>query len=268
MLESISATDPKSCRGCGEELPPASRFCPRCGQADDGYGSTLVLNTASVEAPALDSSHPVFGRHWNDIKKIALLFGLFLVCSVGLAIMASFDKSPKPEAYFSIGEAIIIIAFVAFDFEAIAPLLGRPRLAPGSTPQIVIVIIVWVCVLKLYFFALPHLGIHTEALSKRFVDAHWPLASIFILISIAPAIFEELAFRGYIQSKVERIVGPNEAIAIQAGMFAVAHFLPLIFISHFIMGLGLGWIRTKTKSLYPGMLMHATWNAIVLLQEF
>ena len=30
-------------------------------------------------------------------------------------------------------------------------------------------------------------------------------------------------------------------------------------------GVALGWLRSKTDSVYPGMLLHATFNAIALI---
>jgi len=34
------------------------------------------------------------------------------------------------------------------------------------------------------------------------------------------------------------------------------------------MGLCFGYLRTRSRSLYPGMLLHAAWNAFVLMAEF
>jgi uncharacterized protein len=33
------------------------------------------------------------------------------------------------------------------------------------------------------------------------------------------------------------------------------------------MGLCFGYMRVRSKSLYPGMILHATWNAYVLCGE-
>ena len=37
--------------------------------------------------------------------------------------------------------------------------------------------------------------------------------------------------------------------------------------SHFLMGLCFGYMRRRSRSIYPGMLLHACWNALVVLQE-
>jgi membrane protease YdiL (CAAX protease family) len=90
---------------------------------------------------------------------------------------------------------------------------------------------------------------------------------MLLLISLMPGIFEELAFRGVIQSTLEHVFDRREALVIQAALFSVLHLLPLDFPSHFVMGLCLGYMRLRTKSLYPGMILHASWNAFILCQE-
>jgi len=88
------------------------------------------------------------------------------------------------------------------------------------------------------------------------------------LVSAMPAVFEELAFRGVIQTALESVLDRREAWLIQGALFSVLHLTPLSFPSHFLMGLCFGYLRTRSRSLYPGMLLHATWNALVLMAEF
>lgn len=39
------------------------------------------------------------------------------------------------------------------------------------------------------------------------------------------------------------------------------------FVSHFVLGLVLGWLRERTRSLLPGMLTHGLYNAALLALE-
>jgi membrane protease YdiL (CAAX protease family) len=45
------------------------------------------------------------------------------------------------------------------------------------------------------------------------------------------------------------------------------HLNPVIFPTHFVMGLIFGWLRMRTGSLLPGMILHASWNAAIILLE-
>lgn len=102
------------------------------------------------------------------------------------------------------------------------------------------------------------------SLLEPYLSYGWPLWTAFLLISVTPGFFEELAFRGFIQAKLERVMGPKESLVVQAAMFSVLHLEPTYFATSFFFGLALAWLRRTTGSLIPGMLIHAAWNAMVL----
>ena len=78
---------------------------------------------------------------------------------------------------------------------------------------------------------------------------------------------EELAFRGFIQSSLMRVLGTYESVFVSALMFGILH-LSIPSMPHlFLIGVVLGWLRVRTGSLYPGMLMHLTHNLLVVLAE-
>src|ERR1700678_1459671 len=70
-------------------------------------------------------------------------------------------------------------------------------------------------------------------------------------LTVRQSIVEEVAFRGVIQ-------GP---------LFGLLHLSPLVFPSHMLMGLCFGFLRNRSNSLYPGMLVHGGWNARVIYSE-
>ena len=90
---------------------------------------------------------------------------------------------------------------------------------------------------------------------------------IVVLSCVVAPIFEELCFRGYILGKLTRALGPTDALVIQAALFSVLHLAPIIFVSHFLMGLAFGYLARAAKSLYPPMALHAAWNSLVILSE-
>ena len=78
--------------------------------------------------------------------------------------------------------------------------------------------------------------------------------------SIAPAI-EELTYRGLGISLVEPW-GVGLAVLVTGILFGAAHGLVLGFPILAFFGIVVGALRAKTGSVYPGMLLHATFNAI------
>jgi membrane protease YdiL (CAAX protease family) len=90
------------------------------------------------------------------------------------------------------------------------------------------------------------------------------LGARIVLICVLPAIVEETAFRGLVQHWLHVALKPWKAIAAASFLFTVLHFSVLSFPYIFALGFLLGWVKWKTGSLYPPMLMHFLHNFIVV----
>ncbi|HET7274468.1 MAG TPA: type II CAAX endopeptidase family protein [Longimicrobiaceae bacterium] len=90
------------------------------------------------------------------------------------------------------------------------------------------------------------------------------LALAILAVAIAP-ILEEFFFRGLIQRRLERHLGPARGIGIAAGLFAAVHLLPWIFPLHFFLGVALGYAVYITRSIWAGVILHAANNGIAMV---
>ena len=160
-----------------------------------------------------------------------------------------------------------MLGFAASRVSTLAPLLVLPRVDGRTVLELVLASLGFTLVLSAYFALLKYMGVPTVDFIRSYQKANWPVWSMFVLVSVVPAVVEELAFRGVIQSSLEQVGSGLEAWLIQAALFSVLHLSPIIFPSHFVMGLWFGWLRRRTQSLYPGMLMHGLWNAMVLIGD-
>jgi sodium transport system permease protein len=89
-----------------------------------------------------------------------------------------------------------------------------------------------------------------------------------LVFALMPAITEELAFRGYILTGLERTYSKGAAIVLSALLFGFLHVLLSLFQQLFgatLLGLVLGLIAIRTRSLWPGVLFHFINNAIGVL---
>ena len=84
----------------------------------------------------------------------------------------------------------------------------------------------------------------------------------FVVVAIAP-IIEELTFRGLGFSLLEQF-GSRVAIGGTALAFTLAHGLVEAAPQIFALGLGLAYLRHRLNSVYPSILLHASFNAIAL----
>jgi membrane protease YdiL (CAAX protease family) len=93
----------------------------------------------------------------------------------------------------------------------------------------------------------------------------WPM--VLLMVCVQPAVFEELAFRGAILEVLRGLLGLRDAIVVTALLFMVLHLAVLSFPHLLLIGLVLGYVRTRSGSLYPCMVLHFTHNLLVVLAE-
>jgi len=164
-------------------------------------------------------------------------------------------------------DAVVVCVFGWINRDKIRKFFFAPEINRRCALELVGLTVVAIALLSLYFSLFHRAGMPILQASGIFVKFGWPKWSMFVLICCMPAIFEELAFRGVIQTSLESVLSTREALFIQAALFSLLHLMPMMFPSHLFMGLVLGTMRTRSKSLYPGMLFHASWNALVLIEE-
>jgi membrane protease YdiL (CAAX protease family) len=254
------------CPACHRNVRPDTQFCPGCGQTLADSAAPAPGDAARSDAAA--ASRARFAKHWDELKRVGWIFGLLLLTSFVFGTAWRRDPSPWWDVAMTTADAAIVLVAVAQRYGKLRFLFQlRPSQRRDSLAMVAMAFL-FVGLASAYFWGLERLGVPLASMTEPFLRAGWPVWSMFLLISVTPAIFEELAFRGVIQSALERILNARDAWLIQAALFSVLHLSPLIFPSHFLMGLCLGYMRRRSRSIYPGMLLHASWNALVVFQEF
>jgi membrane protease YdiL (CAAX protease family) len=92
-----------------------------------------------------------------------------------------------------------------------------------------------------------------------------PFVANFVVVAVVAPVVEELTYRGLGFAVLRDMYGQTAAIVGCGLAFGLAHglFVALPILS--IFGMILAWLRVKTTSIYPSMLLHATFNAIALI---
>jgi membrane protease YdiL (CAAX protease family) len=111
------------------------------------------------------------------------------------------------------------------------------------------------------------------AKEQGLVPKHWEsshagaYAANFVVIAGVAPFAEELLFRGLGYSLIEPF-GRWTAILTIGITFGLYHGLVEALPELALFGCTLAWLRSRTGSVYPGMLAHATFNTIGLLSIF
>jgi len=101
-----------------------------------------------------------------------------------------------------------------------------------------------------------------------------PVMAIVVAFGIVPPLFEEGFFRGYLYSAVRTVSHSSTTIVVTAIVFGIFHvFAPNPFaterlVSSTLTGIVLGWVRWRTGSVLPGLLLHACHNTFLILVTY
>ena len=89
-------------------------------------------------------------------------------------------------------------------------------------------------------------------------------AANFVVVALLAPFVEELTFRGLGFTLLERF-GRWPAIVLVGVAFGLAHGLVKALPPLVVFGMCLAYLRSRTTSVYPGMILHAGYNSLVLL---
>jgi len=89
---------------------------------------------------------------------------------------------------------------------------------------------------------------------------------LFALTVLAAPLCEEFIFRGLIFGGLRRSMPPAQAIVVSAAVFAVVH-PALSLLPVFVVGLCTAWVYERSKTLLAPMLVHAAYNAAMVIAQ-
>jgi membrane protease YdiL (CAAX protease family) len=190
---------------------------------------------------------------------------------------ASDDEGPAPPDFFYrwdtfIGSVLqdgILIGFLLWIVhrgpagELLA--LRRPLSWPKTAAlMLLVLVLVWIIGAALE----PYLDAGDE---QGLVPDRWrpeeaaPFAANLGFTSLAVPVVEELTFRGAGFSLLAARYGKGVAIVGTAVLFGAVHGLVLALPVLVAFGLGLAWLRSRSGSVYPCMILHGLFNALAVL---
>lgn len=244
------------CRGCGAAWQPDWQECPACAVRRSRAGEAVV------EARFRSDQGQVKSAVW-------LYFALLSVSLVALLIML-FDEQ-RGSVWLEVGSevvmSVLIVCWCVANRDDVGPLLrksGSPLyfgLAAGSA------VVTFAIASGMIRLIVKYTGLAEIHYRAGFDEAKLGVGWMVLVICVQPAIFEELAFRGVIFGALSRVLGGSEALLVSALMFAILH-LSVPSIPHlFLLGLILGWLRLRTGSIFPCVLLHFSHNLLVVASE-
>ena len=264
-LERAAPGDGLPCRYCAAPLQGAYYFCLRC--------ATPYKDPASVLTP-IRRLRPTSGQLVRQrAPQVATLWWTYFAVIVGVAVLLqTLAGGEALGVHVLVMDAALLVTTVYFTIHYWDSLKQQLRRVGFGHPA------AWVGLALLVPLLAVNYGYHawlgsmagveeTSWLAQLRADG-FSQAALVLSIAVFPAISEEIAFRGLLQHWLQVALTPTRAITLAAALFAAMHLtilsLPVLFLAGWLMG----WVKWKTGSLYPSMLIHFLHNlAVVTLFE-
>lgn len=239
-----------SCSSCRTVFQNQVKFCTNCGKA---------LNKTNIQARA---------ESLNIIIVFYVVFLLYAVISYFLYSEYPFNLGIEIaiESVF----AILVLAFSLFEYKGILKLYKFPKV---DWKILIFTFLFPVFSAVTVYFTVDYTNLYLfestgDSYYGEYVYLDNPLVWAILFVAIAPPIFEELAFRGFLFNQLQKVINERLTIIATAFIFALVHFsfISLIWILPF--GLILGYIRGKYKTLWYGVIIHFIHNFLVLMLDY
>tara|TARA_Y100000748_G_C15451782_1_gene471239 strand:- start:224 stop:1015 length:792 start_codon:yes stop_codon:yes gene_type:complete len=215
----------------------------------------------------------------NNVLSIGAVFGIVILSviaafTVGGIIMGMTVSSPdqlnKIYLYISffIGQGVILIPPIYFLTVKKQPILESLRIKTVSLETIKSTLIFSTGVLIAFdtldriihkFIPPPDYIVDLGEIMRP--DSTLGYIFLFLAVVIVAPIGEEIVFRGFLQKFLEKYwKDVTRAVLVTSLFFAMIHFNPFWTIQIYLLGVILGFLSWKTKSVLPSIILHIVNN--------
>lgn len=251
------APEAELCGTCTQPFKAGAGFCAHCGRPRD---------PARPREPRTDDYRRA-DREWGEIRFV-FTFYLSLLAIQAISLIAA--KAEMEEATVitaaTLAMAAGILLVAALHRDLLRPAFSRAGFPPLGYLAVVAASLPVLLAVHAYVQGLSSLfRLRDTPFISMFGEA--PLAWIVVIGAVAPAVFEELAFRGLIFGLLKRHLRTAEVFVISSFAFAILHLSVPSLVTHVPMGLYFCWLRHRSGSIYPGIVAHFAHNFGLILGE-
>ena len=210
---------------------------------------------------------------------VASLFSAFFAGAIVLGIGLSNPEEPQ-QTYtfisFIIGQGFMLVPLLWFLRSRKEPIIERLRVRFISSDVIISTIYLSFGIIILsdeldriiqIFLPAPEYILDLNGLLQP--ESIMGFILLFTAVVIIAPLGEELLFRGFLQQILEEHwKDVTRAVLVTALFFAMIHMNPYWFVQIYILGILLGFLAWKTKSVLPPLILHSINNAMAMFFSF
>lgn len=254
--EIVKETEKAKCTHCNGPLNPLFYFCTHCA-APYKEAPTFLTPAASEILPdsvSLRKNAP------QATTLFRTLFSIAMVPAFILNLLAPEIPQSLPIVLSSIGITVLTLVYYAkyrIDLKGAFLLKGfaNKYFLAGAGGLAVFLFLNF----AYHNFIESITGITPEPLGLGTDNKYFEI----LVIALLPALTEEILFRGLMQKWFSQALSRKKTFLLCAALFGLLHFSIISFPYLFALGLFFSYIRFKTDSLWPVILLHFVHNYIV-----
>ena len=206
---------------------------------------------------------------YPGLQQAWIIFAIFLAASIGIGFLIGAlnsvfgweNVSPGNFIGYNVSMAFVIWFAWMNSRKQSEKVLHWNRIPPVFYPLLVILTLSFAIFLDPLTNALPIPEFVEELLKMLAKKDVWT----FLMVGITGPILEEVLFRGIILEGFLKRYSPVKAIFWSAFLFGLFHLNPWQFIPGFLIGLLMGYIYYRTRSLIPVVIIHMVNNCFSYL---
>jgi membrane protease YdiL (CAAX protease family) len=237
------------CVNCNQALTAGGRFCSHCG-AEQG-----------ARDPAEAS------QKWNNIRQILLFFLVeALICCVASFVPAF--HTLRWSIIVSGLLAIVAVVFFVLNWTACRTLLVWHNFSLSRLLGYCAMAVAGSFVVSFFADSLNRILFSKHFSYYAFYEPHKHGKELVIFfVAVMPAVFEELAYRGFLLGKLLLVTEKKQAIFISAFLFAIMHTSAISLVWLIPFAILIGYVRVRQNTIWYGVCVHFCFNFTVCATE-
>jgi uncharacterized protein len=228
------------------------------------------VNVGSATAPSADLSEGNLDRKlawW-----LVLVLGFSAINYAGNFSSSSSTKGKISVLYdysTAVGSVVIYAILLGLVILIVRPRLDLLALRPPRSwwhaAGLAVLVLVVVFAANAALDPFLHAGREQDIVPKHWIPKYAGAFAVnWIVVGVVAPFVEELTFRGAGFSLLARRLSTIWTIVAVGLLFGLAHGLVQALPELALLGAALAWLRWKTDSVYPGMVVHGLFNSIAL----
>lgn len=235
---------------CGGAIAEGDTFCAHCGKKiiSEAYHSNIFLT-----------------RH------MFILLGYYGFCFILWLSLEYGDIINEPGDFYllQIFDAFITVLFGIVGFKSMLPLYSFKNVKLTRLLLYSVLAVAGSFGIN-YLTTLMNVNLFDQDIryTPFFEQTSNPILYMVLSIAIFPAVFEEMAFRGFLYNSVQKLSDDKSAIWVTSLLFAIIHFAFLSLFWLIPFAIIAANLRKKYNTLWYGMVIHFVFNLTACMIDY